>query len=275
MALPGTATSYGRMLDKEGAVTTLSFPSGAARGTSFDAGGRETATDYGPERDVLGYPGADDDADSITRTPDGGTAQALALPRDGFLPKAYEFSGPAAGRYSYTFDDFLDLTEVKLESGGDTVAAGFAYDGDGHATKQGPFTLTRGAPDGDLSALGDGTLSGAFSSYDWGSAGFGKRQLSVSGGVMVYGFNENIHLRLRAARSSRGPSRSARRRATLDLRARRQRPSSTKVQGTAARSSSSYDYDANGNRTSRLVAGGQAGHQHLRRPGPPDTPAAA
>ena len=144
---PARRRPYGRTLDERRRDRAAALPErrhprrGARRGRARD---RRPTT--GPSATRSSYPAASEQPEPLERTPDGGSTQALAL-APGRLPAegARASAAPPPVRFTYAFDDFLDLTEVKLESGPDTVTTAYAYDNDGHATKQGPFTLTRGA----------------------------------------------------------------------------------------------------------------------------------
>ena len=103
------------------------------------------------------------------------------LGQDGLLPKAREFGGPAAGRFSLSYDDFLELTGVTFASGNDTVATAYAYDNDGLATKYGPFTLGRTGPMGSVGMIGDGSLSATYTNDALGR--LAQRQLTAGSAV--------------------------------------------------------------------------------------------
>jgi RHS repeat-associated protein len=242
---PGAGSAYSRAIDKDGLLEAVGFPTGATRDVTLGPGGLEAATDYGPEKDELTYPQADERPSVVTRTPDGGQAQSLTLGQDGLLPKAWEFGGPAAGRFSYSYDDFLELTGVTLASGNDTVSTAYAYDNDGFATKYGPFTLGRTGPMGRVGTIGDGSLS---ATYTYDALGrLAKRQLSAGGGVrysndVTYGSTGQVESRTEVVN---GASRTLT--YVYDANERLQQ---VKLGGNVVES---YDYDANGNRIKRTL----------------------
>jgi RHS repeat-associated protein len=177
---PLAPAAYRRAYDRDSALELFTFPSGATRDPVFDAGGREESTEYGPERDAFAYPVAQERASSMTRTPNAGSAQRLDRTYDGLLPTGFTSAGPASGAYTFDFGTKFRLAKATLTTGADAAhETEFAYDLDGLPTTYGPFTLTRGASGGAVSALSDGTLTATFA-YD-GLGRLASRELGVGG----------------------------------------------------------------------------------------------
>lgn len=86
--------------------------------------------------------------------PTGGTAQDLALAYDGALPTTATFAGPAAGTFGYRYGDDLLLAGIRIDNGAEWS---ISRDRDGLRTAFGPWTITRGGPNGDPTRMSSGT----------------------------------------------------------------------------------------------------------------------
>jgi RHS repeat-associated protein len=157
---PGSGAGYRNAYDADGLPKTTTLPAGRKIEIGRDAGGRVDSIDY-PEANVdVGYVGNDLRVSSLTRTPvGGGTAEGLAIGYDGDLLTSAQWSGPAAGRYDYTYDANLRLSQVKASAGAETSTTAIGRDEAGRVITQGPFTFTRFGPQGAISAISGGPLA--------------------------------------------------------------------------------------------------------------------
>jgi RHS repeat-associated protein len=157
---PGSGAGYRSAYDADGLPKTTTLPAGRKIEIGRDVGGRVSSIAY-PEANVgVGYVGNDLRVSSLTRTPTGGgTAEGLAMGYDGDLLTSAQWSGPATGRYDYTYDGDLRLSQAKVSSGVASYTGAIGRDGAGRVTTQGPFTMTRSGPQGAISSIAGGPLA--------------------------------------------------------------------------------------------------------------------
>jgi RHS repeat-associated protein len=158
--------SWSYDLDRTWVRTMLS--SGRTVDAGYDNGGRPTGYEF-PEASVIITYGVGDNTlrvNRIVRTPaGGGTPQAIGFTYDGSLVTGTAFSGTANGQFSYTYDNGFLLKGMNLISGTDRFNRVFVRDNDNLIINDGPFTITRGGPEGRASSIQDGMMNIAIA-YD-------------------------------------------------------------------------------------------------------------
>jgi RHS repeat-associated protein len=245
---PAGGTAYTFSYDANRDLTQLALPDGRAVNLTHDAGGRIASISYAEATVNASYVGATSRVETLTRVPSTGTTQSLAFTYDGGLVTGRIFGGVATGSYALTYDDNLSITSVALDGG---PASARSYDGEGHLASNGPLTFERTGPVGRVSAISGGGAPIVAVSYDT----FGResaRSLAVGGSTQyerAVTFDaagrlatkteiiEGVSHLFEYAYDADGQLLEVRRDAT---------PREI------------YAYDANGNRTSRQIAGDAA-----------------
>jgi RHS repeat-associated protein len=246
---PLSGAGYRQAFNDDNALELFTFPSGAKRDPGYNAAGLETSTDYGAEGDAIAFAAGEERPSTLTRTPDGGSAQTLKLSHDGLLPTASEQDGPAGARYEFTAGPELRLTSASLTSGADSATTAFAYDDDGRLTTYGPFTLVRGGGAGAVSALEDGTLA---ASYGYDAAGRPSKRKLALGADTPYQSDLTYDSRGRVTQRKEKVGATT---TTLDY--AYDDTGQLKTVKDGGTTVESYGYDADGNRTSRDAGAAQ------------------
>jgi len=119
--------------------------------------GRSTGISY-PEADVaFTYADATNRAATINWTPTNlSPGQSLAYFYDGIMLTGTSFDGAASGDYTYRYDNNYQLVGRTLDGGTERP---LTYDNDNLLTGFGPFSITRNGPAGRPGVLSDGALS--------------------------------------------------------------------------------------------------------------------
>ena len=177
---PQGGTAYGLTYDGRGRLASFTPPGGAAVTYDYDADGRLLDGGFPGGLHVVGhydgggrldgvtdpdgsasiaYAGSTGRPATLTRALTGGATATLAYGYDGTLVTSSEQSGASTGRFEYSYDTGLRATQVELTSGADTVTTARTFNAAGLQTGEGPYTLTRGGPIGQVSRIGDGTLA--------------------------------------------------------------------------------------------------------------------
>ena len=120
--------------------------------------------------------GTTTNVESLTRTPSGGTGQAIDLNLDGNLVTGLSMAGPATASVGWTYAVPYRAASRALNA---EAPIAFGYDLDGLLTAIGPFTIARSATTGLPASISDGTLLS--------SLGFDDRAQLVSRGIEVSG----------------------------------------------------------------------------------------
>jgi RHS repeat-associated protein len=237
---------FERRYSPDGEVREVLLPSGRLETLRFDPVSGLLSRWAFPEGEVaFTYRAGTRQVEAVVRTAqEGGTPQALEQGYDGHLLTWLVSSGPASGRYDYTYDADFQLTSITLEGAAEIP---LEYDRDGLLTGYGPFTLTRGGPAGAVTAWSGGPLS---------------RQLTYDGAGRETGYVQRVNGRevYRVSRTYDGLNRIDVQVETIDGVARTSRftydEDSQLVQverdGAVIEA---YDYDLDRNRVTRQVDG--------------------
>lgn len=153
---PGSTTfTYG--FNKDKARTTYTLPGDRSQTLDYDTVGRLTGITFDEAELDFTYTDETERVSTITRTPAQGTgSQAIAYGYDGDLVTSIAYTGPANGQYTYRYGNGFMLSSIKLDNGPELA---ISRDRDGLITGYGPFTITRGGPEGAPSQITDGTLT--------------------------------------------------------------------------------------------------------------------
>jgi RHS repeat-associated protein len=151
---PGATAGVQSTYNADQERTELLFPSGRRQTWTTDANGRISGVADPAGTTSIGYAGTTMLPNLLRRTPTGGTAQDLAMTYDGALQTGATFSGPAAGTFGYRYGDDLLLTGIRIDGGAELA---ITYNRDGQRTAYGPWSITRGGPNGDPTRMANGT----------------------------------------------------------------------------------------------------------------------
>jgi RHS repeat-associated protein len=246
---PGGAVTA-RTYDEDGMPALTILADGRLRQSTYDAGGRWLGQTF-PEASLsLAYDAVvpTNGVSRVSRTPAAGSAQDIAFTHDGPMPRTATWTGASAGRYTDGYDANLFLTSMGLTSGSDSVPLGLTRDNDGLPTQYGPFAITRGGPDGAPSQMTDGTGTLALG---WDALGRALDRTVTVAGTQVYRVQLAYDLAGRVTKKTEtigGVARAFDYVHDVDGQLVQVRRDGTLVE--------QYAYDANGNRTSRLLSGG-------------------
>ena len=226
-----TVTHYAYSLD--GDLSAIERPDGKTVSLTYNTGGQLTGTTL--QRGQLGY-SYHPDTGKLTQisTPEGNT---LTYDWDGFLPLRQSWQGEVNGTVNQQWDNNFWLTQRCVNS---TSCVSFSYDDDGLLTQAGDLTLMRNADNGLL----DGSTLGDLShSYDYNA--FGERtatsiaQAGNTLGSMAYQHDKVGRI---TSRSETLPGSSLTDSYQYDDAGRL-------VSATRNGQTTTWQYDANGNRT--------------------------
>jgi len=243
--------AYQRQYRTDGSLEKVTLPSGHERAYGVDAGGRPTGIAYPEATVAYTYAGTSTFPATVSRTPTGaGQAHTLTYTYQTDLPKTVAASGAATGTYTYTYDGFFLPSNVSLQSGADNVAYAITRDADLLTTHYGPLTLTRGGPDGGVSAITDGTSTLALTYSPEGQTATRGLTANTQSAYTVVITHDTSGLP--TARTETVGATTITWGYTYDARGRL---TGVTRNGTAVEA---YAYDANGNRTSAAYDGGAA-----------------
>ncbi len=157
---PPLGASTLQSYDLDMRLTRATLPSGKTVDAAYASSGRLTRRSYAEATVDFSYGEGIGQLATMTRTPlSGEAAQSLAYTYDGRLVKTLAFAGPATGRFTYRYDPNFFLQGVQLDASPEMT---LAYDADGMVTRFGPFTWTRGGPQGATSRITDSVLTTSF-----------------------------------------------------------------------------------------------------------------
>lgn len=149
-------------------LASQSLPGGRVVDFTYDTRGRLAGIAFAEAAIGYGY-GAGDPTDRLataTRTPAGSTtADGIAFAYDASYPVRVEWTGTAAGVFSYAYDNDFLLSSLALASGTDTLTLPLTHDRDGLLTGIGSLSFTRDGPAGATSRIGD-TVGATALGYD-------------------------------------------------------------------------------------------------------------
>jgi RHS repeat-associated protein len=164
---PPAGSPHAWAYDGDHALTSFTMPSGGSVVQGYDAGKRVASIADGSLTATFGYADATDRATTMTSTPQAGAAVTEATSYDGALPTSTAWSGPATGTFTYTYGTRLLLSDITLTAGADTVDLALSRDNDGALAQEGAFSLTRTGPGGLVSQLSQGSFAETVT-YDGG-----------------------------------------------------------------------------------------------------------
>ncbi|MBK8742437.1 MAG: hypothetical protein IPM02_24415 [Betaproteobacteria bacterium] len=144
--------------DADGRRYLVTLPGGRTEAFTYDGGNRPLGVAFPEATVTLSYAVGDPTTRirGLARTPAGaGSAQQIQFTYGGDLVTGANWTGAAAGQFTYAYDDRFKLASIAL-SGGPTTE--LTRDNDGLLTALGPFTIARAGPAGAPSQTGDGTL---------------------------------------------------------------------------------------------------------------------
>lgn len=236
---PPAVTSYN--LDRQ--VQSVQLPTGRTLATSFDTAGRPTQLVYPQGNVQIAYVGPTDRVQSISSSV-GGPSQTNFV-HDGPLITEATMSGVSTGRYRYRYDNKFQLVGYTLD---DNPEVAVGRDRDGRVTQHGQFTYTRGGPGGAVSRISNGTLS---IDYTYTGAGRLWTRTHTVAGQQLYRIeltHDSVGQLSKRIETIGGTSHTFD--YTYDP---SKRLKTVQVDGTTTER---YDYDKNGNRTSRQLGTG-------------------
>jgi RHS repeat-associated protein len=221
-------------------VELVTLPGGDSVDPEYDQSGRLASVTIGRGQYVLSYDASTGQLKSIT-APDGGS---VSTSYEGFLVTGQTWAGEIQGSVSQTYDnDFRVVTQSV--NGSDTVS--FGYDRDGLLLRAGDMFLSREAGNGVLLGSLLGTLSDEYTYDDFGEVtGYSAR---ADGGSLysIQYSRDSIGRIIEKRETENGTTRAWA--YTHDIGGRL-----VEVRRDG-QPTSTYSYDANGNRLSRIKPG--------------------
>ena len=239
VGVSSSTTTYRYDADQQ--LRALVRPDGDSIVFAYDAAGRPATIVHADGTTNFSY-GALTGVLTSLGSAAGGT---YALSHDGALVTSAALSGgPIAGTVDYAYDAFLRPSSLSVN--GSAVSLG--YDADGLLTSAGAFTLGRNATNGLPSTA---TVDGVVTAYTYDSTGTLASATTTANGTTLYGYTpqrdrlDRIVRRVETVGGLASDTRFA-----YDSAGRLR---TVTRDGVVA---ATYEYDANGNRTSRTSSAG-------------------
>ena len=153
---PGNG-SYGVVYNQDHLPTRVTLPDGRTVDSNYDSCGRLERESYPEDRVDFTYGDSTERVTDITRTPtDGSQIQRISFKHDGDLVTEMAANGIASGRHSYRYDNNFFLIGMRLDDEPETT---LIRDADGLLTGFGAFSISRGDPAGAVSQISNGILT--------------------------------------------------------------------------------------------------------------------
>ena len=228
--------------DKDKALVSMARPDGQSVSLNYDTAGRVSSLLVSPANQTLAsyaYQASTGKLTAIT-TPDA----KLAFTYSGALLTQSAWTGAVTGSVGYGYDNDFRITAINLN---DANAVTYSYDADSLLTKAGNLTLTRSSQNGLLTASQLGNLADSYSYNAFGElSGYEAKYNAFSHLKLVY--SRDKLGRITQKQETRGGVLNTFDYSYDDAGRLAEVKKNNAVQ-------SSYSYDGNGNRLTRIAGG--------------------
>jgi RHS repeat-associated protein len=255
-SMEGVASNLAVTYTPGGKIDKSVLSGGRESDYQYDANGRINAMNDSEISRAFTYTGRADVVGRMESTVLANPArkQAIDYKYDGSDVTEMSWTGSANGNFTYTYDGFSGLKNIRATINGETKDTPVAWDKERELTKFGPFTFNRTGPGRKVGSISDGTMNTALTYDRLGRVESMTYTISGTSVYMVkYGYDAQGRVISKTITTPEGTITD-----TLQYDADGQLTTVTRTGDSGGAYQEAYTYDDNRNRKTREVTGSAA-----------------